>query len=326
MDLRDSKNIKFGLEINSIYDAAFWGLETILDFIDFDLMKPDRFWGIAMEKLAELGFAGFEMTFGPGSKQGALMVYKTPEYFRRELKAHGLEVASGFYSGLFDDKPCSADHTGKWRIASRQKEMLREVQEYLEFLAEAGCSWMTIGLPMRGQWNAEEPCFIDADYYRELADIVNRMGYMAAKTGLRLAMHPESNSSFWLPRDIGMLLGFTDPVYVDFCPDTAHIRAGGTEPAELVKQYAERVSIFHWKDCLGKVPTTLSTEGIIFLNHAHYFTTVGRGTVDGIAWIEMLRDIHYKGWAIMEIPASPHFKEIEFATGYLREKILPIYN
>ena len=77
---------------------------------------------------------------------------------------------------------------------------------------------MIAGLPMRQSWDDDPPLFVDHAYAMDLAGLINQMGYVALKRGVRLAIHPETHAVFWLRRDLDLFMALTDPVYVWFCP------------------------------------------------------------------------------------------------------------
>ena len=84
-----------------------------------------------------------------------------------------------------------------------------------------------------------------------LADALNRVGQATLKDGVRVALHSEHSSLFCSARDIDLLLLLTDPEYVGFCPDSAHLVLAGGDPVAIVSRHVDRVLITHWKDATG---------------------------------------------------------------------------
>jgi sugar phosphate isomerase/epimerase len=163
---------------------------------------------------------------------------------------------------------------------------------------------MIAGLPLRRSWDATPPMFIDMAYAEELAGVINRMGYTAAKSGVKLAIHPETHAVFWLKRDIDLFLSLTDPVYVWFCPDTCHITLGGGDPVEISRAHKERLLILHLKDARGTVPVQYPIDENIFKSHHPHMAQVGKGEVDWKGMMRVLRDAKFQGWAILELDAA----------------------
>ncbi len=289
-------NLKFGVDLITLYDPPFWGVTEFNDFYDKSVLPPEKFWDRALDTVAEAGIDGIEITFGPGHWRNALERYGSPRAFQEALQSRGLELCSGFNAGLVIN--------GGWHPGDSDEEILEEVAAYSEFLHEAGCEIMIAGLPLRRSWDAEPPLFVDVAYAQELAGVINRMGYTAAKHGVKLAIHPETHAVFWLKRDIDLFLSLTDPVYVWFCPDTCHITLGGGDPIEIIRNQKERLLIAHWKDAKGTVPVQYPIDENIFKSHHPHMARAGRGEVDWRAMIRLMRDIQFKGWAILELDAA----------------------
>ena len=312
-------NLKWAIDMITLYDPGFWGVDDFNKFYDNSVLSPHDFWDRALDTVASTGIQGIEVTFGPGHYKNALERYGSAEKFQAALSSRSLEVCSGFYTGLVLG--------GDWQDEQRQKEIYEEVADYADFLAAAGSDIMVAGLPMRTSWDAEPPVFVNHDYASRLADVINRMGYVCAKRGVRLAIHPETHAVFWLKRDIDLFMLLTDPVYVGFCPDTAHLTTGGGDATEIVRQHRGRVIIAHWKDALSGVPVKYPIDENIFRSHHPFFARVGTGEVDWPAWTRMLRDTGYQGWAIIELDAAANPPEtIRAAKAYVDATLRPIYS
>jgi inosose dehydratase len=169
--------------------------------------------------------------------------------------------------------------------------------------------------------------FVDHAYADELAGVINRMGYTAAKNGVKLAIHPETHAVFWLKRDIDLFLSLTDPVYVWFCPDTCHITLGGGDPIEITREHKGRLLIGHWKDARGKVEVKQPIDANVFKSHHPHMARVGRGEVDWRGMIRLMREIDFKGWAIIELDAAANPPEqMREAVEFVQRTLLPTYS
>jgi sugar phosphate isomerase/epimerase len=313
------RNIRLGIDLITLYDPKFWGIEEFNLFYDNTVLSPDKFWDRALDTVAATGIEGIEITFGPGHWQNAMARYGSAEGFRAALDQRDLTVCSGFYTGLVLG--------GDWQAEGRADAVVREVADYADFLRATGCDIMVAGLPMRRSWDADPPQFVDIDYASRLADVLNRMGYAALTRGVRLAIHPETHAVFWLRRDIDLFLQLTDPVYVSFCPDTAHLTLGGSDPVALLRAHHNRVIIAHWKDARGTMAVQHPIDENIFKAHHPYFARVGTGVVDWQAWIRTLRDVGYQGWAIIELDAAEDPPAtINAAKQFVETTVLPIYS
>jgi len=325
VDLKSSANLKFAVQIGSLYDLGFWGVDDYSAFYDTRSLTPQTFWGRAIETISGFGLRGFELTYGSGSWRSALARYGSGKTFREALAAKELEVCSAFYAG-FVFRCDRVDLEGSWRLQTRKEEILREVEGYADFLHEWGCRILVSSVPFRKTKNVDPPQFVDSAYASTLADLFNQIGYITAKRGVKLALHCETNGVFCLRRDIDLLMLLTDPVYVSFCPDTAHIRSGGSDPAEVVRNHRSRFLAAHWKDYKKVMPLDFPIDEKVFVNHVPYFTTVGEGLVDWMSWMCLLRDIGFQSWAILEVGASPGLATLKAAKSYVEGSLLPIYS
>ncbi len=147
--------------------------------------------------------------------------------------------------------------------------------------------------------------FVDLEYIKRLADLVNNVGLAVAERGLKFAMHPEFGSVFCRRREIDLFMLLTDPEYVGFCPDTAHITLAGGDPVAITEHHRDRVLLTHWKDADGPYTGSLPDGEARHAAIAPKFKQVGEGAVDWHSWQRMLDRIGYVGWAVLELDSSP---------------------
>ncbi|MCK9912733.1 TIM barrel protein, partial [Microbacteriaceae bacterium K1510] len=63
--------------------------------------------------------------------------------------------------------------------------------------------------------------------------------------GLITSYHPHLGTIVQAPDQLDKLMPLT---YINLCPDTAHIEAGGGDPAAVIRKYADRIKYVHLKD------------------------------------------------------------------------------
>ena len=154
------------------------------------------------------------------------------------------------------------------------------------------------------QTRGEQPAsFVDMAAATPIADLVNRIGAATMDCGIQVALHTESHSVFWTPRDVDLFMLLTDPMYVSLCPDTGHIALAGADPAHVASRHRERLVIAHWKDASGPVPLGMPIDEEIFDRQASYFRRTGTGVVDWFAWSRLLQEIGYDGCTLLELDA-----------------------
>ncbi len=118
----------------------------------------------------------------------------------------------------------------------------------------------------------------------------------------------------------------TDPTYVYLCPDTAQFSVAGSSPIEIVKCHRDWLLITHWKDAVGLAPEDVPSDETIYARQVQWFATVGAGVVDWPAWICLLRDLRYAGWAVFELDVAPDpVGELQRIKRYVETSLAPIY-
>ncbi|HWF46982.1 MAG TPA: sugar phosphate isomerase/epimerase [Bryobacteraceae bacterium] len=92
---------------------------------------------------------------------------------------------------------------------------------------------------------------------------------------------------------------YSDPKYVKLELDTAHSVAGGGDPAKQIEEYHDRLLFLHLKDVVN-IP--LDTPGA---KYPFKFVELGRGRVDLSAVFAALRNVNFRGWAVVELDRVP---------------------
>jgi len=282
---------RFGVDLITFYDPQFWSVADWQELADRAARDPRWFWDRTLESVRAASITGIELTFPPGNWENAKAAYGSLDGFAAALEARGICVTSSYFSGI--------EHSADIADPAEQTKILRAASEEAKLLRACGADVLVSGLPMRP--SPGSGMFIDLDYAKLLADLVNRMGAATQAEGVRLALHTEMDSVFCLPRDIELMMLLTDPEYVGICPDTAHIILPGGDPVGVLDHYFERVAITHWKDVTGPLAMPRSTADRSYHSVSPFFRAIGDGVVDWARWAGRLRDGAFSGWNILEI-------------------------
>jgi sugar phosphate isomerase/epimerase len=147
-----------------------------------------------------------------------------------------------------------------------------------------------------------------ADDWRRLAELFNRAGQRCQAAGARFSYH---NHAFEFEpvggrTGLEILFGETDPRLVLFEPDVYWIALGGKDPAEVIRQHAERCRLIHLKD-VGR-------------DEARSFAEVGEGTLD-FAPIFAASEAAGAEWYVVEQDrcARPPLESVRISLDHLRE-------
>lgn len=307
---------RFGVDLITFYDPGFWETEDRAGFEHKALGDPRAFWDRIVESVLAAGITGVEVTFPPGNWETAVETFGSAADFAKYLESSGISMISGFFSD-FEMKSDLLD-------PATQREVIEDAKRYAAFLGETGGGILVAGMPMRTMGTPENPNFVDLDYAKTVADLINRVGAASLGEGARLALHPEVGSVFCARRDINLFLSLTDAAYVDFCPDTAHIYLGGASPVDVLADHYERVTVAHWKDASGRWPNSDLANEDRFELEANYFKRVGLGSVDWQGWVEGMDRAGFDGWTILELDAARNPVPEMTAAREFVEKLVPV--
>lgn len=210
----------------------------------------------ALHDIAAAGYAGVELFEGN--------VLELGDDLRRLLDETGLELV-GVYTGagfVFDDV---------------RGEELARIAVSADAAARAGASQLVVG---GGSPRAGGPHAGDLDCLVTGLDAVTDL---AAERGLTACFHPHLGTIVEAPDAVDAVL---DRSRIGFCPDTAHLAAGGGDPADLVRRHGDRVRHVHLKD----------------LDRASgAFRLLGAGDLDLDDVLAAVRETGYDDWLVVEL-------------------------
>jgi inosose dehydratase len=154
---------------------------------------------------------------------------------------------------------------------------LHRVQRAAELAAVFGAERLVVGGGARRALGTS-----DADYDR-LGAALDRVSDIAGVHGLTASYHPHLGTIVESPDELERLMTRTR---VGFCPDTAHLAAGGGDPAGLIRQFGDRLSHVHLKD---------------FRADPFSFLPLGDGDLDFSDILDAIVDSGYDSWLVVEL-------------------------
>ena len=289
-------DLTFGVDLCTFFHPVFWGVADRAELAAKAGAEPAWFWERTLDALVEAGISALELTFPPADHRSAIAAYGSIEGFQQALRARNLTVVSGYFGDL--------EHSVDPLDPENQEAILASADEHAEFIHACGGGYLVVGLPMRRRRPGTPPSFVDLRAAEPIGDLLNRMGAVTQRHGVRVALHTEAHSIFWTGRDVDLFMLLTDPMYVSMCPDTGHLVLGGADPVHVLDRHRERMVIAHWKDAIGPVPPGLPIDEKIHDIHREYFRGVGSGVVDWFGWSRLLRELRYDGCTLLELDAA----------------------
>ena len=227
----------------------------------------------AIEDISALGFPGIQLRANVLTRYGL-----RPAALREQLAAHRLTFVA-LSSGNVSIDPLA------------ESRVIEEHVSHARFLRDAGGLYL--------QLIDERPSgheIVSADTER-LGRLLTEIGKRTADLGIRVAYHPHMGSIGEKPNEIDRILDASDPKYVGLLLDVAHYQVGGGDPVAAVRRHAERLLFLHIKDVHISAP---SGNG-----PSYQFVELGRGSVDLPGVFAALRDVRFRGWAVVELDSVP---------------------
>ncbi len=230
----------------------------------------------AIDDIASLGFRGIQLRSTAYTKYA-----DRPAALRERLESRKLTMVA-LSSGNLSIDPAV------------EREQLDMHTRRAAFLQKLGGLYLQIidekprGRPM-----------VDADYKR-LGHLLTELGKRTADLGIPLGYHHHMGSIGEQPHAIRAIMDTADPRYVKFQLDTAHYHQGGGDPAQAVKDYADRLLFLHIKDVESPVSGASGDPA-----RSYRFVELGRGKVSLKRVFDALREVDFSGWAIVELDEVP---------------------
>jgi inosose dehydratase len=215
----------------------------------------------AVRDIAAAGYAGTEMFDGNLARYA-----DRPDDLRALLANAEVELVS-VYTGA------------NFIYADILPDELHRVERAAELAATFDAQRLVVGGGARRAAGTTE------EDYDRLAAALDRVTEIAERWGLEASYHPHLTTIVESPDELERLLTRTR---IGFCPDTAHLAAGGGDPAALIRRYPDRVRHVHLKD--------LRRDPLQFL-------PLGQGVLDFADILQAVRDAGYEGWLLVELDA-----------------------
>ena len=212
----------------------------------------------------------------------------TPEQFKAQLDAHGLNPVSGHFP--YD------------RFRDDAEGVARDAQ--ILGLKYAGCAWIP--------HDDNQP--FDEKTMREAIAVFNRAGEALARHGLKFFYHVHGYE--FQPCENGTLFDLmmreTNPKFVNFQMDVFWIVHPGQDPVKLLEKYGHRWLLMHLKGMRDSTPTGLLTGHSAVTNDV----AVGSGKIDYAPVLQAAKKAGVK-WYIIEDESPSSEKQIPQSYHYL---------
>jgi inosose dehydratase len=254
-----------------------------------------------LDHVAEAGYAGIDL--GPVDYLG------TGDNLGERLAHRGLALAGGYVPLAFSDPVA-----------------LGAELSYLDSLLDIfdACRHASVrpkptladaGSPARraapGQAARRPELGLDDAGWKRFADGVARAVDRCQSRGYEATFHHHFGTYVEAVWEIERVLELTE---VGLCLDTGHLFAGGGDPVQGLRDWADRVNHVHVKDVHRSVLEQIIADQapVEEIWRRRAFCALGQGDAEAAEVIKTVREIGYAGWLIVEqdiFPDRPGFAE-----------------
>ncbi|MFV0294125.1 MAG: myo-inosose-2 dehydratase [Paracoccus sp. (in: a-proteobacteria)] len=222
-----------------------------------------------------------------------------PEALKSLLSSYGLHFISGWYSTELLTRSVENE------IAAVQSHLARLRANDCKVCIVCECSNTVHGSP---DIAVNDRPRLSKDEMAAFGAKMETFAAYLASQGLTLVYHHHMGTVVESPEEIDAFMAATGPT-THLLFDAGHCTFGGGDPAEVLRRHAGRVGHFHAKNIRRPVTERVRTENMSFLQGvlAGAFTVPGdpEGAIDFTPLMEILADVHYDGWLVIEAEQDP---------------------
>jgi inosose dehydratase len=250
----------------------------------------------AIKEISELGFPGIQLRSNVLKEYG-----EKPQELRALLEQNKLEMVALSSGGVGIAPGTETD------------EIAKHVRN-AKFVSAVGGHYLQVTDSARPKDRKPE-----AADFKQLGRLLTEIGKRAKDLGVPVGYHNHMASLGEAPDEVDRIMDAVDPRYVRLELDIAHYQQGGGDPARAIRQYHDRLLFLHIKDVESL--TTNDARG-----RAYRFVELGRGRVDLAAVFAALREVKFKGWAVVELDSVPDKSRTpkecgQISKAYLQDKL-----
>lgn len=229
----------------------------------------------AITEISDLGFPGIQLRSNILKDFG-----DRPKALRELLEQHHLEMVALSSGGV------------RIEPGSENDEIAKHTRN-AKFVHDVGGRYLQVTDSARPKGRKAE-----AADFKQLGRVLTEIGKRSADLGVPVGYHNHMGNLGEAPDEVDQILDAADPRYVKLELDVAHYQQGGGDPARAIRQNHDRLLFLHIKD----VESLTSNDE---RGHNYRFVELGRGRVDLPAVFAALKDVKFRGWAVIELDSVP---------------------
>ena len=242
-----------------------------------------------VSEMALAGFTGCEV----GNKYP-----KDPAVLKKALDLRGMQICNAWFSTFLTTKPYEETEAGFIEHITFLKAMGAKVVG----VSEQGHSIQGTDLPI-----FEAKYVMNDEEWELLTTGLNRLGKVAKDMGIALTFHHHMGTVVQTAAEIDRMMENTDPELFSLLFDSGHLAYCGEDYMAVLKKYAKRIKHVHLKDIRPAVIEKVKAEHLSFLQGVRLgtFTVPGDGAIDFKPIFDVLSDVGYEGYVLVEAEQDP---------------------
>ncbi len=246
-------------------------------------------WQRFLDEVVEAGYDAIEL--GP---YGYLPT--DPTQLRRALDERGLRLAGAF---IFDDLV----REGAWESIRPDVESVTALLEAFDSQTLVVINTLYTDLFTGAMVG---PATLDASAWSRLISTLSAITDHVASRGITAAFHPHAQTPVEHTDQVEQLL-IDAPPQLTLCLDLGHIAYCGGDPVDLLQRHADRISHLHIKNVDGPLRDRVIAERLSFAEAVRLgtFCELDQGVIDYERVRDILADVDFDGWAIVEQDMYP---------------------
>ncbi|MFC9840534.1 sugar phosphate isomerase/epimerase family protein [Rhodococcus sp. NPDC127530] len=140
---------------------------------------------------------------------------------------------------------------------------------------------------------------LDDTGWKTLLSNLDRLHDVAAEQGIRAVLHPHVGTMIEKNTEVQRVL---DGSSIPLCLDTGHLLIGGTDPLELARAAADRITHTHLKDVDAEFAARVQAGELSYTQAVAQgmYTPLGTGDVDVAGVVRTLVESGFDGWFTLE--------------------------
>lgn len=267
--------------------------------LEFDLEEKSEEIGFeqVLDEIKETGYIGTEL-----GDWGYMPT--VPDQLKSEIQKRGLELLGAFVPvALADNTKYEQGVTSALKVA----ELLYKAGYKNAFivLADDNCS---VSERTQNAGRIRTEMGLTNEQWANYASGAEGIARIVKDTfGIRTVFHHHCAGYIETPEEVEKLMALTDPNLLGLCLDMGHYAFGGGDPLEALRIYADRIWHVHFKDFDAEIAQASQKANGDYFDAIKrgVFCKLGEGTVNFKAIVDLLHEMNYKDWIVVEQDILP---------------------